>query len=230
MRKSQVYTGGRHGVRPVNIQLLMEALILFLQCLALYVMTTIASTLENSQRSRKNDCGARQAITHKDWVVHVVHDTDAESTPSVVVTQSGQLVLLDSDLHAALVRASVTQDTLSLLAGDSLYDVDSSEGPIVSMRYSRTVHHGTRREEMQQVVEDYKCDLVPVHEDAPPPSLVLHDAHAVLGILLAREHAIPSSPEPCDNRHPKPQSPRKTPQRGTARGEASTCATSPTTS
>lgn len=208
----------------------METLILFLQCVLLYVMTSIASMLENTKSPAKNDSGGnRQAITHKDWVVHVVRDTDAACTPCVVVTRSGQLVELDSDLHSALLGASASHDTESLLAGDALHDVDSSAGPIVAMRYSRAVHHGTRREEMQQVVEHHKCDLVPVHEDAPPPSLVLHDAHAVLGILLAREHSIPSSPEPCDSRHPKPTSPRRTPPRGTARGAASACVTTPTT-
>lgn len=205
----------------------MEWLILILQCATLFVMTTIASMLEDKQQQHTTSKADTAAVTHREWVVHVVRDTDAACTPCVVVTRAGQLVEMDSDVHAALVSASDAHDTESLLAGDALHDVDCAGGPIVQMRFSRTVHHGTRREEMQQVMDQHKCDLVPVHDDAPPPSVVLNDAHAVLGILLARQQRIPSSPTACDNQ--RPTSPRRTPRRRTIRGEASGCATTPTT-
>ena len=162
-------------------------------------------------------------MTHRHWVVHVVRDTDVACTPCVVVLRSGHLVELDTDVHAALLAASASHDSDALLAGDSLHDVEDSSGPIVQLKYSRAVHHGTRREEMQQVLDRYKCDLVPVHDDAPPPFLVLHNAHAVLGVLLARQQPIPQSPSACENKRPPATSPRRTPtaRKTRASGEAS---------
>ena len=194
-----------------------------------FVLLAWVTHLVSLVRSKLHDAADQEtpvAKRCKHWVVHVVRDTDVARTPCVVITESGHLVEMNTDVHAALLDASQSHDTDALLAGDTLHDVEDADGPVLQMQFTRTAHHGICRETMHRVLEEYKCDLVPVHEDAPPPFLILHNAHAVLGVLLAREHAIPSSPEPCDNRHPNPQSPRKTVRR---RGAVSACVTTPTT-
>ncbi len=189
---------------------IVEWLVFLMQCVLLLCVTNIASILE--KRLETTDA-VDPAIRHRHWMVHVVRDTDIACTPCVVVMQSGHLVELDTDVHAALLAASESHDTEEMLAGDCLHDADNSNGPIVQLRYSRTVHHGTRREKMQQVLDTYKCDLVPVHDDAPSPCLVLHDAHAVLGILLARHQPIQQSLSACVSTRPPTVSPQKTPTR-----------------
>ena len=205
----------------------VEWIIMVMQCVLLLYVTNVANLLEDSlESSDTHKC----RVQSKHWVVHVVRDTDDACTPCVVVMRSGHLVEMDTDAHAALLAASRSHDSDALLAGDTLHDVEDANGPVRQMVFTRTVHHGTRREVMQQALEEHKCDLVPVHDDAPPPFLVLNNAHAVLGVLLARQQPITESSTTCASTRPKSQatSPRRTPSRRC--GAASACVTTPTTS
>ena len=174
----------------------------------LSVLVNIASTLEEERDCDSEYCHVGDVVRNQHWVVHVVRNIDSTSEQCAVVTRSGRLVDMDSDLHAALLQASDSHSTTSLLPADALLDRYDDNGPIVQMRYSCAVHRGTRSEDMQQALEQQQCDLVPLGDDSPPITVVAHDAHAVLGILLALEHIRTQSLE-CDSQRPSPrQSPR----------------------
>lgn len=194
------------------------------QCVLLLYVTNVATILEDKQTTVDlNDID----VGRRHWAVHIVRDTDVACTPCVVVMRSGHLVEFDTKVNADLLAASESTDTDKLLADNFLHVKDKRGRKILQLQYSRTVHHGTRREEMQQVLDKHKCDLIPVHDDAPQPCSVLEDSDAVLGILLARQQTIPRSPLACDNKRPQPSSPKTTQTRLTTRvrGKGSGCVT-----
>lgn len=195
----------------------VEWVILTLQCGLLFYVANVATTLEQNQRDRHDG-----AVSHRHWVVHVVRDTDASCTPCAVFLRSGHLVEIDTPVHNALLKASEIHDIDALLAGTLLHDAENATQPIIEIEYTRVVHDCTRREQMQQVLDKYECDLVPIDHDAPPAFLVVQNAHAVLGIMLAQQTCISQDPVTCDSKRPA-TSPRQTPKRRC--GEASESAT-----
>ena len=181
----------------------MECAILFLQCVALYILVTIAATLEQRKSSARNP--------KMRWAVHVVRDTDANNTLSVILKHTGALIKWNSDLHHAVMQASKKHMTQNLLAGKSLRSHDGDE-----IEFVRVVHDGVDDEHMQQVLEQHSCDIVSVDTDGPDPVVILDDMHALLGVLLSRHNIIPWSAPACNHTHPLTppvQSPRHTPRR-----------------
>ncbi|MAP25234.1 MAG: hypothetical protein CMM87_06895 [Rickettsiales bacterium] len=183
----------------------MEHVILFLQCVALYVLVTIASMLETNS---KQPCNAKLRMA-----VHIVRDTDANHTLSVILQHTGTLVKCDSVVHNDLIQVSKRRTTQDLMSGRSLRQIDGTE-----IEFVRIVHDGVDRERMQQLLETHSCDIVPVGTDAPDPALILDDIHALLGVLLSKHNVIESNCFACAHTHPptpmpSPQkSPRQTPR------------------
>ena len=211
----------------------VEWVILALQCLLLFHVTNVATVLEEADKRRDACESADGAVCHRHWVIHVVRDTDAHCTPCVVVLRSGHLVEMDTAVHDALLAASGSHDIDALMAGLPLHDAEDTDRPIMQIQYTRAVHDCTQREQMQQVLDRHKCDLVPIDHDAPPPYLVLQNAHAVLGIMLARHATISPSSPACGSKRPE-TSPRRTPNRcrsststSNSSGEASASTTPP---
>ena len=187
--------------------------IFFMQCVMLVCVVNVATVLEESRSklAPRQDFDASTLQT-KHLMVHVVRDTDNACTPCVVVQRSGHLVEFDTPVHDALLKASHMCDINPLVPETGLIIDDDETGPIVRVHFSRAVHHETQREEMQQVLDAYKCDLVPVHHNALPPSVVIKDAHAVLGIMLAQQDAdaaITCTTPPRNSKRPVTPSPKK---------------------
>lgn len=207
---AQVYTSA--NPRNVNMYEIINWLIFLTQCVVLVCVVNIAAILqENRSSPDTRDDPDVVALQTKHWVAHVVRDSDDACTPCVVVQRSGHLVEFDTPVHDALLKASAMCDIVPLVPEAGLV-VDCNEAsPIVRAHFSRAVHHNTKREIVQQVLETHKCDLVPVHNDALPPSSVVKDAHAVLGIMLAQHHSdvITCTTPPRNSKRPVTPSPTK---------------------
>lgn len=177
----------------------MDGLILSLQCVALYILVTIVTMLDN------HTTRAREEI--KRWVVHVVRDTDANRTPSVVLSHTGTLIECNSRTHNALMQASQNHSTEDLLCGNGL-----RESADVQLEFMRVVHTDVDRERMQQLLETHECDIVPIDADAPEPAVILDDVYALLGVLLSLRRPITANQDACAHAHP-PSTPMPSPRR-----------------
>ena len=167
----------------------MEWVILFLQCVALYILVLIAARLETRHSAPSNE--------KQRWAVHVVRDTDANHTLSVVLRHTGALIEWDSEPHNAIMQASEQNNTQNLLVGGSLRSPDG-----VEVEFVRVVHNSVNTEHMQQVLETHLCDIVPIDTDGPDPLVILDDMHALLGVLLSRYNVIPLQSPACHRTHP----------------------------
>ena len=183
----------------------MELVVLFLQCVTLYILVTIAAMLEQRQSAPGKTKQLR-------WAVHVVRDTDANHTLSVLLRHTGTLIEWDSETHSAIMQASQHNSTQNLLSGGSLRSPDG-----VQIEFVRVVHTSVDTEHMQQLLEKHLCDMVSVDTDAPDPVVILDDIYALLGVFLSQHCVIPLSVTECDSTHPStptklPTSPRCTPR------------------